>query len=235
MKILLASCAGALALFGVCQAHAQPGQPAIQSGPWYGGAELGAIIPNDVSYSASDILSGTPTTISGNLTYSTGVTLGAFFGYHFSPYLAAEGDFTYSHMSFDKLTANATGAVTGSVTFSVNGHTDSESFFVNPIVTPLGESQLAPYVGGGIGIMNHDDSLSSIAYNGTTYPVNASGSGLDFAVDAIAGIDWTVTHEWSLGARYTFVWANLSSESVAGGSVGNFTGNIITATAIYHF
>lgn len=239
MKIRLLAVAGTLALLTGTEANAQQiGRPTVNIGNWYVGAEAGGIIPDDISYRVSGTVSGVPSSVSGNLSFNAGPEVGGFVGYHFNNYLAGEGDFFYGNFDFDQLTANFSGIVKGSAAASVNGSTDTETVLANAIVTPFGRSTFTPYIGGGVGFTNHDSTVNSISALGVTIPVNASSSALDLAANAIVGIDWAGSDRWSLGARYRFLWVDLSSVGCPSGgtcSQGSFTAHVVTANATFHF
>jgi len=229
----------AIVLLAGSQAYGQQVEqrPTMNIGQWYGGLEAGIIIPDDLSYSLSGPVNGVSTTISGNISFDTGSAVGAFVGYHFNDYFSGEGEFLYGNFDFDKLTANFTGALVGSGTESVNGSVDTETFLANGIITPFGRSEFTPYIGGSIGFANHDSNISSITGPNGTASVNSSDSGVDFAAGAIAGIDWAATDQWSLGARYRFLWVNLKLECPSGTtcSNGDLTAHVFTLNATYHF
>jgi opacity protein-like surface antigen len=226
-------------------AQTQMQRPTMSFGNWYGGIEAGIMIPQDISYRVSGPVLGIPSTLSGNLSFNSGPAVGGFAGYNFNDYLAGEGGFLYGNSGFDKLTANTTGIITASATAALSGSVDTGTFLVNAIVRPLGsfrDQGFSTYIGGGVGFMNHDAKLTinSISALGVTVPVNlsAKNSALDFAADAIAGVDWNATGLLSLGGRYRFLWANLSSVGCPAGatcSQGNFTAHVLTANATLHF
>jgi opacity protein-like surface antigen len=227
-------------------AEAQMLQGSMMSvGNWYGGIEAGIMIPQDISYKVSGPVLGVPSTLSGNLSFNAGPAIGGFVGFNFNPYLAGEGVFLYGNSGFDKLTGNTTGIITASGTAALSGSVDTETFLVNAIVRPFGalrDRGFSAYLGGGIGFLNHDAKLTvnSISALGVTVPVNvcASNSALDFAADAIVGFDWAATDQLSLGGRYRFLWANLSSVGCLAGatcSQGDFTAHVVTANATFHF
>ncbi len=219
-----------------CGSHADAQQqmtdrPTMNYGQWYGGLEAGVIVPDDISYSVV----GAGARVSGNLSFDAGAAVGGFLGYHFNDYLAGEAEFLYGNNDFDKLTFS--GPVTGSGTATLNGSVDSETFLASAIVTPFGRGRFAPYIGGSLGFMNHDASITSFSVPGGTFALNLSDSGLNFAAGAVVGFDWAATPRWSLGARYRFLWSSLDLGCSAGFACSNddFTAHIFTANASYRF
>jgi opacity protein-like surface antigen len=221
------------------QQQAQMMQPALMNyGKFYGGLEAGVIIPDDLSLNASGVIGGVASTLSGNLTFNAGPSVGLILGYNLNDYFAAEGNFFYGGFDTDKFNATLTGFAAGSFSLSVNGHVDTETFLANAIWRPLGRSNFTPYIGAGLGFTNFDVTINSLSGGGATAAVNSSSSEADLAVDALVGFDWTATDHWTLGGRYRFLWVNTSSVGSGGGiaaSSGNFTAHVLTANATYHF
>lgn len=201
------------------QAQAQMMAPVTMNyGRAYVGGTVGVIIPESLHISASGAVVG-----SSDLTFNAGPAFSGLIGYHLNEYLAVEGELGYA--SFDE--DSFAGA-------SVDGHLNTVFGFGNLIVTPWGRSGFSPYIGGGIGFTNFDETVNTIG----GVPVNSSASETDFAANFIAGFQMPVAYRWSVGARYRFVWVNASSTTTNGAvsiSQGDFTAHVITANATFHF
>lgn len=168
----------------------------------------------------------------GSLHYKTGYTFGGTLGLHLNPFLAAEADINYSHAAYDHLSGTINGAA-GSL--NTTGRAYSVTGFANGIITPLHAYGVSPYFGGGVGaadIHARFDSVGGVATDGS------DTHNTDFAADFIAGVDVPVSPQFSLGARYQYVWINSSKDFTDGAATehqGNFSANVITARATYHF
>ncbi|HEX7968885.1 MAG TPA: outer membrane beta-barrel protein [Stellaceae bacterium] len=215
------------ALLPAPEAQAQLAQPATMNvGRAYVGVSPGVIIPNDLHGTFSGGLVG-----SGDISFKAGPTVTGFIGYHFNDVLAGEGELGFATFDEDKFSGTFNGVP---VSASIDGRIDSFVAFGNLIVTPLGRSGFAPYIGGGVGVASLDQKINSI--NGVA--VNTSSSESHFAANLMLGFDIAVARRWSVGGRYRFLWVNASSTDTSGGVTtkqDDFTAHVLTATATFHF
>jgi opacity protein-like surface antigen len=195
-------------------------------GRGYAGVSGGFIIPQDINGTFSGAIAGT-----GKLSFKTGGAVSGFVGYHVTPILAVEGEFSYASFDADKFSGTLNGVT---VTEAIDGHVNAFTGLANLIVTPLGRGRFTPYLGGGIGIASFEERVNSI---GGTF-VGARDDFTDAAADFIAGADFTIVPRWSVGVRYRFFWVNTGgTTTTAGVSVkqDDFTAHVITANATFHF
>lgn len=216
-------------------AHAEVGTQTANYGNFYVGLGAGIVVPESTSVTISGSVTG-----SGNVNYDDGPAVLGMFGYHFNDYIVGEGELGYSSLDYSNisgsLTAGSLGTISGKI--GVNGNVDAVVGLFNALITPLGKSELSPYIGGGIGFASTDAKVNSLSANGVTAAVNSSNSETDLAADAVVGLDFGVTNHFSLGGRYQYLWVNSGSSSTANGvtgKVGDFTANVITAQATYKF
>jgi len=212
-------------------------------GDFYLGLNAGVLIPDDMSFNVpgTNIGGGETITASGHFTFDTGAAAGLLVGCHVTEWLAVEGDFQYGVVDFKSLTGSGTAtgpiAASGSFNVSVDGYADTYTFLANAIIAPLKLNPwhgFSPYIGGGVGFTTWDGDIDSISANGATAAVNSSHIETDLAADAVAGIDFALIPQLSIGARYQFLYVDLG-DIIRGASNGNFTGHMITLNATYHF
>lgn len=195
-------------------------------GRGYFGVTAGAIIPDDVHSNISGADTG-----SVDLSFNTGAAFTGFVGYHFTDQFAGEAELGYATADTDKITGTINGV---GVSVPVNGHFNSALVFVNGLWTPSAISGFSPYVGGGLGFAGIDTSVSSVG----GAAVGASHSETDFAAQFILGFDYPVSNQFSIGARYRFVWVNSGSTTASGGDLVNqddFTAHVLMVTGKVRF
>lgn len=215
-------------------AYASTSPQTADYGKFYVGLGAGVVVPTNTSVSASGAVNG-----SGNLSYKDDASIMGMAGYHFTDYLTGETELGYSSLDYDSLSGTiAGGGLTGTGSVHVNGHVNAVVGLANAIVTPLGNSGISPYVGGGIGFASTDSKVNSLSSGGVTVADNASNSETNLALDALVGVNFPVAEKFSLGARYQYLWVN-SAATYSGSGItqkeGNFGANIITAQATYNF
>ena len=78
-------------------------------------------------------------------------------------------------------------------------------------------ARLAPYVGAGAGAAGLEWLVDSRP--GGSIILSLRGGGLSAAVDAIAGVDYSLTRRFSLGGRYNFVHVVSAIPTISGGGI----------------
>jgi len=230
-----ACCVGAIIALSILGTSREaPAQPVLYGpaniGDFYVSVSGGVIIPEKLHATFSGAVVG-----SGDLSFKTGAVGTGLFGYHLNNYLAVEGQGGYAAFDEDTFAGTLSGSsasFSGSLT--VSGHRDAVIGLGNLIVTPFGRSGFSPYIGGGAGYASIYEKVNSIG----GAAVNTSNTDRGVAADGILGFDFAVASQWSIGARYQFVWVNIASTSTSGGVTtkqDNFKAHVITATAAFHF
>jgi len=216
--------------------------PLFDHSRFYVGGDVGAIIPQDMSYTASVPIIGTlKTTVSGHISFNTGAAAGLSVGYHVNDWLALQGDFEYANLDYNKMTASIALLPTLPLTFGISGHSETYSFLANAIITnKTSWNGLTPYVGAGVGVSDVESSFSSITFAGITVPVSDTHSEADLAADAMIGVNYRVTPQIILGARYRLLYIDKANDDLISGtggstSYGSLWGHVLTVTAAYHF
>jgi opacity protein-like surface antigen len=123
---------------------------------------------------------------------------------------------------------NAAGFVNGIIRFKI---TDSGSFF----------SRLTPYVGVGVGV-EYLTTHTNLTFDTGAHPGNVGDEDVDFAAEAIGGVEYSLTRHLSLFTEYKFVDAlGANFESAIGGGAqyrfapGQIQQNLATVGVKYNF
>lgn len=149
----------------------------------------------------------------------TGYRVGGAIGFMFNPYLAVEGDLSYSSADPNKIDGFLGPA-------TVTGSSSVITAMANVLVgVPIGRWR--PYVGGGIGIAYFTASNVEAKPYG---PLDGSDTGL--ALQGIAGIDFALNDRVSFGGRYSYM--RLSDISIPDplGFVNNITTDFHSVEAV---
>ena len=137
-------------------------------------------------------------TVGTRNTFDTGFTAGVALGYSWqfagTPWaIRAEGEYSYTRNSNDKFTNQGFG-----ITANANGRFESNNFMANMYVD-YHLRRFVPYIGAGIGL-----SLTRFSLNVPGGIVDTDGSDVNFAVQAMAGIDYKVLPRLRLGVGYRY-------------------------------
>lgn len=229
-----------IAALACSQAHAATPttmQPTSATfGNFYAGASAGALIPESTKLT----LTGSIVSGAGELNYKDAAAFTGFVGYNITDNLAAEAELGYSSVDYDNVSGTLTAGTLTPVSGKINlsGHSTGVLGIFNAIVHPMGKGRLSPYLGAGVGFAAIDSKLNSANDGTTTVTVNGSHSETDLALNGIAGVDYAVTDNVSLGARYRYLWINSADSTTASGETlkaGDFTAHVLTAQATLHF
>lgn len=208
-------------------------QAAFAQGPLYGGVDVGVIIPQGMSARLSGAITG-----NGHLSLNAAGAVAGVVGYDLTDRLSAEGELGWSLYDPSKLSGSLTSGGAALPDLALNGDFNTVFALANALYRPWGRlGRFTPYLGGGIGLAYRDWSI-------TTQPnaaasLSLKGTAVDFAADAVLGLDYAVTPRFSLGGRYRFLWIDSDGGSVSGGGVtlthGNTYAHLLTATLTYRF
>jgi opacity protein-like surface antigen len=217
---------------GTAQAEEMAGAP-LRGDRVYLGIDVGPIIPEGMSASLSGALAG-----SGRLSFNAAGAVGGFAGYRFSDRLAAEGEIAWALYDPFKLSGSFVGPGGPISSLALNGDFNTVLATANAIYRPLGGTvTFVPYLGAGLGFAWLDWSAS--AQPGAAFPLDVRGSAVDFAADAVAGVDYALSARLSLGGRYRYLWIDSGGGRLTGGGVtlahGDVHAHVLTATATYRF
>ena len=220
-------------LAGVVLLLALSSRAALAQGPLYGGVDVGVIIPQDMSAHLSGAIAG-----SGHLSLNAAGAVAGVVGYDLGDRLSAEGALGWSLYDPSKLSGSLTGGGAALPDLALNGDFNTVLALADALYRPCGRlGRFAPYLGGGIGFAYRDWSITT--QPGAAAALSLKGNALDFAADAVLGLDYAVTDRFSLGGRYRFLWIDSDGDRLGGGGVtlthGNVYAHLLTATLTYRF
>lgn len=140
--------------------------------------------------------SGSSSSVASRHRFDTGFQLGAALGYSWqfsgTPWaLRVEAEYTYSRNNADTMSE-------GGVTGSVNGALQNHSLMGNLYVDYTWRKWV-PYVGAGVGV-----AITNLTTSASGSPAEIDGSDANFAVQAMAGIDYKILPRWKLGVGYKY-------------------------------
>jgi opacity protein-like surface antigen len=187
----------------------------------------GALLLNDIGFSASASAYGATVTAAGELTFDPGYSVGGSVGYAFNKFIAAEAEFGYSRVEYDKVQGTLSATVSGT-TFAVSGSANVDgdismfSGLGNLIVSPLGDSAVSPYLGAGAGFARIRDHIEKVG----TLTVDGTEKSTDLIANAIAGVDFNVADNTSLGLRYRYVWADTGGKGLDDATAHSITASL---------
>ena len=182
---LIAVAAGSLA--GALVAATAGAQPA--SGQFYGKAFGGFTIPQNDDFTLGAKAPAVGSVATG-LDYDTGYTAGLAAGYQFTPSLAFEVEYAYRNADADLKRLATSGTVR------------SNAFMANAIYSFPAMGQTGawrPYVGFGIG-------AADAKYDPDGF--GSFDSDYNFAYQAITGVSYDITPQWSLNGEVRFFGIN---------------------------
>lgn len=212
-----------------------------QFGNFYVKAAGGIAVPEDLNFKAATTSTGVQFTGSGQLIKNIGEYFSLSGGYKLNNYLTSELEFAYTESSYNQISGGYTATYNGTTytangTAPLKGSTSTLLGSANMLVTPLGHNVLAtrwwknvtltPVIGAGVGAANVTDRLDSI----DTLTVGASSSETDMMVQGIAGFDVRASNQFSIGARYRYIWINTGSAVI-----DNSTTHVMSADLTYRF
>ena len=183
---------------------------------FYVGPEIGAAFQQDVNLQdvnfdttilGADVLGSA----GGSLTMSAGIRFNLPIGYQPVEWFAIEfaPGIIWNQLSSYNLALN--GTIDGGAQQSVTLPIDLEgSYYQVPLVVNFifkipTDSPWVPYIGGGIGASYTYMNWTRISYAGVSQDLsNVDGSCWSLAYQGIAGLDYKITDEVSLGLKYIF-------------------------------
>ena len=183
---------------------------------FYVGPEIGAAFQQDVNLQdvnfdttilGADVLGSA----GGSLTMSAGIRFNVPIGYQPVEWFAIEfaPGIIWNQLSSYNLALN--GTIDGGAQQSLTLPIDLEgSYYQVPLVVNFifkipTDSPWVPYIGGGIGASYTYMNWTRISYAGVSQDLsNVDGSCWSLAYQGIAGLDYKITDEVSLGLKYIF-------------------------------
>ena len=213
--------------------NANKESPAELSG-FYFGPELGVAFQQDVnlqnvslSTTVADVtLAGTA---GGSLSMDAGIRFNFPIGYQPVDWFAVEfapgiiwNKMSSWNLELNGTASNSSGSISGQLNlpFDVEGGYFQVPLVVNFIFKIPTDSPWVPYIGGGIGASYTYMNWTRLSYAGVSADLsNVDGSCWSLAYQGIAGLDYKITDEVSLGLKYIFLGTGNQN---FGGSFQNF-------------
>jgi opacity protein-like surface antigen len=186
---------------------------------FYVGPEIGAAFQQDVklqnvNYAERILGTSYEGTAGGSLTMSAGIRFNFPIGYQPVDWFAIEfaPGIIWNKMSSWNLEVNGSAEnSSGSISGQLNAPIDVEGgYFQVPLVVNFifkipTDSPWVPYIGGGIGASYTYMNWTRLSYGGISQDIsNVDGSCWSLAYQGIAGLDYKITDEVSLGLKYIF-------------------------------
>jgi opacity protein-like surface antigen len=201
---------------------------------FYVGPELGVAFQQDVNLQNVNIDTefldaAVVGSAGGSLTMSAGIRFNLPIGYQPVDWFAIEfaPGIIWNKMSSWNLEVNGSATnSSGSISGQLNLPIDVEGgYFQVPLVVNFifkipTDSPWVPYIGGGIGASYTYMNWTRLSYGGISQDIsNVDGSCWSLAYQGIAGLDYKITDEFSLGLKYIFLGTGNQN---FGGSFQNF-------------
>ena len=186
---------------------------------FYVGPEIGVAFQQDVklqnvNYAERILGTSYEGTAGGSLTMSAGIRFNFPIGYQPVDWFAIEfaPGIIWNKMSSWNLEVNGSAEnSSGSISGQLNAPIDVEGgYFQVPLVVNFifkipTDSPWVPYIGGGIGASYTYMNWTRLSYGGISQDIsNVDGSCWSLAYQGIAGLDYKITDEVSLGLKYIF-------------------------------
>jgi len=132
-------------------------------------------------------------------------------------------------------------AICGAVTTTCSkpsGHMDQTSLFANAIRDFASDYRFHPYLGLGVGVVSANTAVHGVVSR-TGQPITISGTKVEPAVQAIAGVAYALSPRTSLEVAYRLMGVNkmkyASSLASTGGFSGNYSNQSVTVGLRYTF
>ena len=201
-------------------------QTLFKQGNSYASLNVGLTFLNDIDFGAEASQGNRTVTAGGKLTYDTGASVSATYGYILSSLVRTELELGYTEMDHDKATGSATltaGGNTLACECSVDGEVESIYGLASVIFTPSASGlegipflgllngllgNFTPLVGGGIGFADWEDNIKSASTSAGTLTINGEASDTDFLAAVLAGLEYNVGQNLTAKVTYRHIWVD---------------------------
>lgn len=162
---------------------------------------FGVHIPEDTDAPSTDFI--TNDSFNDRVEFDPGINIGGTGGYDFG-IVRLEGELSYKHSTIKTITDQTTG-----IRFrNPDGDLGVLAFMFNGFIDLHNNSQLTPYLGGGIGFaaINLSDTYAITTSGGTSKMTLLYGAGNDtvFAYQVGGGLDIALNRRFSLDIGYRY-------------------------------
>ena len=227
-------------------------QTLFKQGNSYASLNVGLTFLNDIDFGAEASQGNRTVTAGGKLTYDTGASVSATYGYILSSLVRTELELGYTEMDHDKAVGTLTFTSGGNTLASVGGelNVDGEietlyglaSVIFTPSASgirdtlskvpfldllndlPLGN--FTPLVGGGIGFADWEDKVKSATTSAGTLPINGEESDTDFLAAVLAGLEYNVGQNLTAKVTYRHIWVDSGKGGVDDAEADNVSASL---------
>ena len=206
-----------------------------KDGKWYGSINAGITILNDIDFDLTGQTShGATGSGTGTFSYDAGASFGGALGYVISDKVRTEIELGYQKMDYDKVNVSAGDITVAGATvtyaageYEVSGEIDALTVSTNVIFTPVGNKTLfggsvTPLVGGGIGFVDWESKINSIA----TQAVDGKEDDTDFLASIMAGLEYTTSQHVTWAIKYRHLWADTGKNGLDDAEADNIVANL---------
>jgi opacity protein-like surface antigen len=166
---------------------------------------IGVHVPADTDVPSTDFF--TNESYNDRVEFDPGINIGGTGGYDFG-IVRLESELSYKHSTIKTITDQTTG-----IRFrNPNGEIEVMAFMFNGFIDLHNNSQLTPYLGGGVGLASIylSDTYGITTSGGTSNITRLYGAGNDtvFAYQVGAGLDIALNRRFSLDVGYRYFGSN---------------------------
>ena len=212
----------------------------------YGSINVGLTFLNDLDYDlAGQTQHGFTGTGTGTGSFDTAVSYGGAIGYVISDFVRTELELGYQEIEYDRVEVSG-GTITNSVGtavtyaaggYNVDGEIDALTVSANVILTPFGPGtlnndlpflellpldQVTPLIGGGIGFVDWESKINTIA----TQAITGKEEDTDLLVSIMAGLEYTSSQQVTWAIKYRHVWADTGKNGTDDAEADNIVANL---------
>jgi opacity protein-like surface antigen len=195
----------------------------------YASLNVGLTFLNDIDFGAEASQGNRTVTAGGKLTYDTGASVSATYGYILSSLVRTELELGYMEMDHDAIKFDGTLTSGGNTLATVggeaalSGEVETLTGLASVIFTPSASGlegipflgllngllgNFTPLVGGGIGFADWEDKVKSATTSAGTLPINGEESDTDFLAAVLAGLEYNVGQNLTAKVTYRHIWVD---------------------------
>ena len=222
-------------------------QTLFKQGNSYASLNVGLTFLNDIDFGAEASQGNRTVTAAGKLTFDTGASVGATYGYILSSLVRTELELVYMEMDHDAikvegtLTSGGNTLQTVSGEASLNGEIETLNGLASVIFTPSASGlegipflgllsgllgNFTPLVGGGIGFADWEDKVKSATTSAGTLTINGEASETDFLAAVLAGLEYNVGQNLTAQVTYRHLWIDSGKDGIDDAEADNVSASL---------
>ena len=218
----------------------------------YASLNVGLTFLNDIDFGAEASQGNRTVTAGGKLTYDTGASVSATYGYILSSLVRTELELGYMEMDHDAVKGEVTLTSGGNTLATVggeaalSGEVETLTGLASVIFTPsasgirdtlskvpfldllndLPLGNFTPLVGGGIGFADWEDNIKSASTSAGTLTINGEESDTDFLAAVLAGLEYNVGQNLTAQVTYRHLWIDSGADGVDDAEADNVSASL---------